>query len=60
MKTKVTLKFLDIVMQIGLVVPWIGGLPQDIVFLLGEILSLGKVRNKLLLLDPVQRLNTDL
>ena len=60
MKTRVIRKYLDIVMQIGLVVLLIGDLHQDIVFSLEGILSLGKARNRLLLLDPVQRLSTDL
>ena len=59
-KTKVIHKYLGIVMQIGLVVLWIGDPHPDIVFPLEGMLSLGRARNKLLLPGPVQRLNIDL
>ena len=60
MKTRVIRNYRDIVMLIGLVVPWIGGRHQVIVSSLEEILSLGKERSKMLLLGPVQKLNIDL
>jgi len=50
---KVIRNYQDIVMLVGLAVPWIGGLHQVIVSSLEEILSLGKARNKLLSLGPV-------
>ena len=60
MKTRVIHNYRDIVMLIGLVVPWIGGPHQVIVSSLEGILSLGKARSKLLLLGPMQKLNIDL
>jgi len=47
-------------MQIGLVVPFRGDLPQDTLYSLEETLYLGKVRNKVLWLNLVQKLNIDL
>ena len=53
MKTKVIHKYLGIVMQIGLVVLWIGDPHPDIVSPLEGMLSLGKARSELLLPGPV-------
>ena len=60
MRTREVLKLKRIVMQIGLVVQLIEDLPQGIVYSLEGTLYLGKVRNKVLLLDLVQRRNIDL
>jgi len=60
MKTGVIPNYRDIVMLIGLAVPWIEGLHQTIVSSLEEILFLGKARNRQLSLGPVQKLNIDL
>ena len=59
MKTRVIHNYQDIVMQIELVVLWIGDLHQVIVSSLEGILFLGRARSKLLLLGPVQKLNID-
>jgi len=48
-------------MQIGLTIPLTEDGSQDIVYLMKEILSLRRVRNKnkMLLTNPVQKLNID-
>jgi len=46
-------------MQIGLTVPLIEDASQDIVYSMKEILSLRRVRNKMLLSNLVQKLNID-
>ena len=59
-ENKGSTQVVHIVMQIGLVVQLIEDLPQGIVYSLEGTLFLGKVRNKVLLLDLVQRQNIDL
>ena len=46
-------------MLIGFVLLWIDVLLHDIVFFLEEILSLGKVRSKVLSLDHVLKLSIE-
>jgi len=59
MRTREILKSLGIVRQIGLVVPLTKDLPHYIVYYLEGTLYLGKTRNKVLLLDLVQKLSID-
>jgi len=47
---------LDVVMLIGVVLPWRDALLEDFFFSLQEILSLGRKRNKMLLHDQQLKL----